>query len=268
MKEVVKAIPRNSDYKLYLAEIIYVYKSDKVDESIKLIKDVISKDPQNYNGWEYLSNLYINENLLEESYQSRKEANKHFADDPRQLYAFAKIAYRLNYKDEAIKALNHLLKMDSSYTLSGANLLSEITDKDVDEILGDKIHKKFYEVEFNNDSGIMYVIGNFEGHPIRFLIDTGATHSVINKNFIEKTGLSIDPYAPLVQYETANGIIQAPVVYGNYGLGDLVITNIRTAIMDTTMTNHDGIIGQNVLSKFLVSIDNESKTMKFTVPST
>lgn len=72
--------------------------------------------------------------------------------------------------------------------------------------------------------------------------------------------------SPVAQYETANGVIQVPVVYGNYSIGDFVVTNVRTAILDSSTSRHEGIIGQNILSKYKVSIDNRNQVLTLEMP--
>jgi aspartyl protease family protein len=266
MEKVTQIVPQNYDHKLYLAEILYVYKKDKLKEAINLLEEVISKDPHNYYGWEYLSNLYLNEDMIEESYGVRKKANKYFSVDSRQMLGLAKVSLKLHKNNETINILKKLISKDSEYTLTAAKLLSSLTGEDIDKILGKKILKRIYKFNFILDSGTMLVDGSFEGHPIRFLIDTGASHSVISKDFIEKTSLSISRSSPVAQYETANGVIQVPVVYGNYSIGDFVVTNVRTAILDSSTSRHEGIIGQNILSKYKVSIDNRNQVLTLEMP--
>jgi tetratricopeptide (TPR) repeat protein len=259
MKRVVHLEPRNSDYKLYLANILY--SSGENDQSIRVLKQIIKEDQKNYDGWDYLANLYFNEGLFSQSYNLRLQASKLFPDNPNQLFKYAVVAHKIGKTKEAIVFLKKSIYLRPSEGKQSAELLVELAGGSIQDYLKEP---QIYTVAFTRNAGTMSITALFEGVAGRFLVDTGASHSVVYTHFLDKNSFSINRVTTVMQYQTAGGLIQAPILYGRFDINNMALPDIRTAVINSTDTSIDGIIGQNILSRYKISIDNDKNIISFT----
>jgi clan AA aspartic protease (TIGR02281 family) len=66
-----------------------------------------------------------------------------------------------------------------------------------------------------------------------FMIDTGASYTVITPRLAAKLGVETGPDTPKIALITANGMIQAPVVtLGNVTIGQVRVRNVQAVVQD------------------------------------
>ena len=98
--------------------------------------------------------------------------------------------------------------------------------------------------------GHYFVDGQINGHPTRFLVDTGATSIAINKNAAKSMGLNyrVDGRRGLV--ETASGPADAyGVRFDEVRVRGLVARNIRGVVIESD-SPREALLGQVFLNRF------------------
>ena len=94
-----------------------------------------------------------------------------------------------------------------------------------------------------DQSGHYFVRANVNGHAINFMVDTGATHIVLNMADAEKIGYDVDELDYNTPASTANGIVySAPVKLGSMEIGLIKIENV------------DGFVNQGELDVSLLGM--------------
>lgn len=94
-------------------------------------------------------------------------------------------------------------------------------------------------VLLRNRYGHYVASGSINGHPVEFIIDTGASDISIPAGVADRIGLK---RGPAVTYGTANGFIQAyQTVLNSVTLGDIHLTQVRASI-NPQMTERDEIL--------------------------
>ena len=97
--------------------------------------------------------------------------------------------------------------------------------------------------------GHYYLTLEVNGHPVRFMVDTGATDIVLSREDAEKSGLDMDRLIFLGQAQTANGIVQtAPVRLDSVGIGPVMDRNVRAVVNGGEL--HGSLLGMGYLSRF------------------
>lgn len=105
--------------------------------------------------------------------------------------------------------------------------------------------------------GHYYITLEVNGHPVRFLVDTGATDIVLSREDAEKSGIDMDRLVFLGQARTANGIVQtAPVRLETVGIGPVMDRNVRAVVNSGEL--HGSLLGMGYLSRFGTLIIEDS----------
>lgn len=96
----------------------------------------------------------------------------------------------------------------------------------------------------------------------KFLIDTGATISIISFNMANKLGFTANQLKDLRWFQTAGGMIKQPVVR----LSTLTIANVKmnemmVAVSKDTGNEIDGLLGMNFLGRFNFEINYEKNLL-------
>jgi clan AA aspartic protease (TIGR02281 family) len=95
----------------------------------------------------------------------------------------------------------------------------------------------------------------------QFIVDTGASYTVIHPDVAKKLELSPDEDIPPVAVSTANGKVLANLVnMDSITLGTFEVPNVMTAIMEDLDDESEegilGLIGQDCLNRFRVTINS------------
>ncbi len=98
---------------------------------------------------------------------------------------------------------------------------------------------------------------------VLLLLDTGASLSIISSDTLARLGLSPDQAERIGWFNTANGVVQAPIMsLAEFTVGGHMVENIDVAIMDVSASGAiDGLLGMNFLKHFKFYIDQSENTL-------
>jgi aspartyl protease family protein len=104
------------------------------------------------------------------------------------------------------------------------------------------------EIPLSSD-GHYYATLNINGQPVRFMIDTGATGTVLSRDDATRVGISPDDMAFFSTAITANGTVRtAPVVLANVDFGPFSDQGVNAYVNDSEM--RDSLLGMSYLNRF------------------
>jgi len=92
----------------------------------------------------------------------------------------------------------------------------------------------------------------------RLIVDTGASLTVLGPDIVKALGLSIPGNAPRISVRVADGrVLERPIVrLDSLRVGEMTVENLHVVIGDRVGAG-DGLLGQNFLRHFRVSIEPE-----------
>ncbi|MFC1603121.1 TIGR02281 family clan AA aspartic protease [Pseudomonadota bacterium] len=98
----------------------------------------------------------------------------------------------------------------------------------------------------------------------RFILDTGATFTVISSDTAQKLGIVLSPNQPTMQISTANGIVQAPTIILNaVNLHGALVERVPAVVLNE-LNGFDGLLGLSFLNHFNIDINqDEGKLLLF-----
>lgn len=220
-----------------------------------------------------LSEIEYFENRAKNSYAGLKRAVLLDPSEPDYYISLARTCSRLEYYNEAADAFQRFLdvspKTDAErrarikglidlYRYLGTTKIHRTAGKEVSTVPFKPVnHRPFIEVEVNGKG------------PLRFVIDTGASLTVISDKAAERLG--IKPVARGGNARAIGGSGSFPIVYGlldSLTIGeariDLVPVYIRTVYSSPDLPESDradGYLGLSVLSNFAVTLDYQSRQL-------
>lgn len=101
-----------------------------------------------------------------------------------------------------------------------------------------------------SSNGHFYVKASVEGTPIRFLIDTGATGTVLSERDAVRIGIAVDTLTFNRPMQTANGLVfEARTRIGRLEIGPFALRNVSVGVLRDSQLN-TSLLGMNVLSRF------------------
>jgi len=97
-----------------------------------------------------------------------------------------------------------------------------------------------------NRAGHYVASGRINGHPVLFLLDTGATDVAISDELAQRLGL---PRGRQMLSQTANGtVVSWQTRLAEVGLGDITLRDVSASILPG-MTGHDVLLGMSFLKR-------------------
>ena len=94
----------------------------------------------------------------------------------------------------------------------------------------------------------------------QFIVDTGASFSLIDSETAKEIGVTIDDNTPFIPASTVSGVILTPlVILKSVRVGNAELENVEVSIHD--MPSKGGLLGNSFLNRFKVVIDSLNEKM-------
>lgn len=93
----------------------------------------------------------------------------------------------------------------------------------------------------------------------KFVVDTGASYTMISSAIAKELDIDISRNQTTVPFQTANGVIQAPLTsLESINVGGMEVRNLTAAVHDALPDPKvAGLLGLNFLSNFRIDIDTQ-----------
>jgi clan AA aspartic protease (TIGR02281 family) len=93
----------------------------------------------------------------------------------------------------------------------------------------------------------------------KFVVDTGASYTMISSAVAKELDIDTEQNRRTAPFQTANGVIQAPLVsLESISVGGMEIRNLTAAVHDVLSDSRiAGLLGLNFLSNFRMDIDTQ-----------
>jgi predicted aspartyl protease len=117
-----------------------------------------------------------------------------------------------------------------------------------------------FQFELNKSNNVILVETIFDFSTLIFLLDTGASHSIIDLSSVIIEGYNANEFVEKVEVETANGVIQADIFKVKF-LKSLGIERKDFKVMtydfigNGLFTSFDGVLGIDFLQNNKICID-------------
>ena len=98
---------------------------------------------------------------------------------------------------------------------------------------------------------------------VSFILDTGASYTIISQATAKSLGIPLRKNLPTVKFQTANGIISAPlVVLKSFDVGGARVDDLTVAVHDIFPDRSvAGLLGLNFLSHFRMDLDTQERIL-------
>ncbi|MGH7847106.1 MAG: TIGR02281 family clan AA aspartic protease [Candidatus Binatia bacterium] len=96
-----------------------------------------------------------------------------------------------------------------------------------------------------------------------FVVDTGASYTIISRATAQRLQIDLDAKHPTAALQTANGVIETPLVaLDSVEVGGLQVKGITAAVHDVFPDSSiSGLLGLNFLTNFRMDIDTKSSVL-------
>lgn len=96
-----------------------------------------------------------------------------------------------------------------------------------------------------------------------FVVDTGASYTIISRATAQSLQIDLDGKHPTASLQTANGVIETPLVaLDSVEVGGLQIRGITAAVHDVFPDSSiSGLLGLNFLTNFRMDIDTKGSVL-------
>jgi len=126
-----------------------------------------------------------------------------------------------------------------------------------------------YPFEWLDDDSLVIVLAKInEETTLRFLLDTGSTHTCLDKNALYIEQISLKEAVKQVEIETANGWILADIfIINSIQVIGLKLQNHPVQVIDFIahgiMSNYSGVLGMDILQQKNLCFHFEERTLSF-----
>jgi aspartyl protease family protein len=117
--------------------------------------------------------------------------------------------------------------------------------------------RKRKEIPYQMVKGNMMVRGKVNGVPLRFVVDTGASHVVIPPTVAKRADIRSQGAREVVM-DTANGKARAVAVWlDRLDIDSMSEKNVRAVIQKLSGKEEKGLLGMNFLGRYKMTIDHQ-----------
>lgn len=107
-------------------------------------------------------------------------------------------------------------------------------------------------------------LGNAQ--PVRLLIDTGASLTMLTPDILERRGIGAHATGRTGTFNTANGKVRAPIYrLDALTVGDWQVSNLDVAVLELSDAGIDGLLGMNFLRRFQFFIDQNEASLRLSI---
>jgi clan AA aspartic protease (TIGR02281 family) len=98
---------------------------------------------------------------------------------------------------------------------------------------------------------------------VNLVVDTGASYTTISRAIAQSLRIDLEKTHPMVSLQTANGVIEAPLVaIDSIEVGGLQVKNLTAAVYDVFADPKvSGLLGLNYLTHFRMDIDTQASIL-------
>ena len=255
LKNAVKYSPDNVDYKISLAN--FYANIGKDDEAINLFLELKDLIPGYEIAWAAIASIYENKGDYNNALKYRKEAAEKFSNNSYDLYMLASLYQKIGQKDLAAEYYAKTAKLDINGATDAKSKYFEITGRPYHS----SSQFKSESIPFKNLNGLMLVNVLVNGYPAKFIIDTGATSSLVYGNFIKSRPIPVKTNIFGVSQSANGSKTVTPIANLNIKLGSSEFRDLKTFIMPTENKAFDGIIGNDILEKTDYYVDRQRQVI-------
>lgn len=102
---------------------------------------------------------------------------------------------------------------------------------------------------------------NGHDRPLRFMLDTGSSYTALSAATAQGLGISIPSNGPMTPLQTANGIIEAPVItLHSLNVNGAAVNNIDVTVVKS-LGQYDGLLGLSFLKHFDFNINQSARML-------
>lgn len=258
LRQVTAKDAKNTEAQLLLANVLFRF--GHTEESLKVLRKLVTQDPSFEAAWDAMAGIYQQMGDTARMIETLQAALKQMPNHT-PFWLYLGESYNIvNDRPNAIRAFTQVIHLDhdGDWGLTAAKQLRAMGVKTLPKGLGIVLEDSL-PAEFRGQH--VYVRAFVQGREGLFLLDTGASDSVLYTPFVKNNPLSLPANPPRHFYDTAGGVISAPVYTLPVKLGRFSFPFIRFGVIPPTNPDvpFDGIIGMNVVGEYRLTIDRSKE---------
>lgn len=176
-------------------------------------------------------------------------------DDPLYHQLLGQLYYKRAQYRQAVEQLSQAVTLDNGLEARLGPMIDSARQKlatpgltDVPLFGGDNNY--FVNVHVNDDAT-----------PLRFMLDTGASYTALSSSAARQLGVDVPSNGPMTPLQTANGIIEAPVItLRTLAVNGAAVDNIDVTVVQS-LGQYDGLLGLSFLKHFNFNIDQSRRML-------
>ncbi len=259
MKKAAELDPDVFNYQIGLGHLYY--ETGDIEKFRAVFEGLIKKDPYYLNTWEQYAVNYFNDGDYRTALKIRQRSMDYLSGKFEAYFALAQVYDAMENKEKAVEAYTKSLMLHPLKNSIAARRIFEMTGKRVPPAL-EKLDTN--RIPFKKQENVMIVDAFANGHPGKFMVDTGASATVMFKKSVEPYGIETVPMK--VEIQTGNGKTQVDVCHVDVQLGQYQLEKHACVVIEDFDTgknidNIDGILGMNIFNHFRMEVDNDKKEL-------